>query len=114
MALVYTEIDNIIDNAPDVDVDVPFFDELKDNLEALASGTTSGVIETGANTFVGGGGKSIALAAAQADTNYRVIITPTENGFGNIGEIYVLKTTAGFSVVNSGSATTSFDWAVLR
>lgn len=114
MALVYTEIDNIIDNAPDVDVDVPFFDELKDNLVSLESGTVSGVIETGANTFVGGGGRSITLAAAQADTNYRVAITPTENGFGNIGEIYVLKTTAGFSVVNSGSATTSFDWAVLR
>ena len=112
MALVYTEIDNIIDNAPDVDVDVPFFDELKDNLVLLETG--SGIIESGTSNFASTTGVEITFAAAEADTNYRVSIVPTESPGGNLGEFWAIKTTTTLTVYNSGTATTAFDWSISR
>ncbi len=48
--------------------------------------------------------KSVALAKAQADTNYAVIAVPSED-LGNIGEVTVTdKQTNGFKVGFSGSA----------
>lgn len=114
MALVYTEIDNIIDNAPDVDVDVPFFDELKDNLEKLEAGGTGGIIEGGSSNFAGTAGVVITFAAAEDDTDYRVNITPTESPGGNLGEFWAIKTTTTLTVYNSGTATTAFDWSISR
>lgn len=113
MALVYTEIENIIDNAPNVDVDVPFFDELKDNLEALET-SGGGIIEGGSSNFAGTTGVIITFAAAEADTNYRVSIVPTESPGGNLGEFWAVKTTTTLTVYNSGTATTAFDWSISR
>ncbi len=48
------------------------------------------------------------------NTNYSVIITPNADPQGYIGEWWIAnRTTTGFTIDNSGSATTTFDYAVV-
>lgn len=48
------------------------------------------------------------------DTNYTVVIIPNVNPNGYIGEWWITnKTTSGFTIMNSGSATTGFDYVVI-
>jgi hypothetical protein len=46
------------------------------------------------------------------NTNYYVIITPTQNPNGYLGEVWVEKSNYSFKVLCSGSATTTFDYVV--
>ena len=71
------------------------------------SGVFSGSTETGTEITHGFG--NIAATA------YFVSITPTAAGSGNLGEWYVTKGTSGkFSVFNTGTATTAFDWMAVQ
>lgn len=109
MALTYTEINAIIADSPGASIDKEFFDELKANLEELEAG----INQVGTNTFAGPAGKAVTITT-MADTNYHVSVTPTANPGGNLGEVWVVNNSVTqFTVYNSGSATTSFSWAVI-
>lgn len=78
------------------------------------------VLPATSNSLVGSGSFSalsaatnITFGSAMANTNYRVFITPTSQPNGNLGECWVIKSTTGFAVYNTGSSTGSFDWLVL-
>lgn len=43
-------------------------------------------------------------------TNYFVFITPSQDSDGYLGEYYTIKQSDSFTVYNSGSATTKFDY----
>lgn len=45
--------------------------------------------------------------------NYQVLITPTADPGGNLGEVYVVKGDDTATVYNSGSATTAFDYLIV-
>lgn len=47
-------------------------------------------------------------------TNYRVMLTPTQNPNGYLGEVWVEKSMNSFVVKCSGTATTSFDYIVFQ
>jgi hypothetical protein len=71
------------------------------------SGSFSGSTVTGTTITHGHG----AIAAAA----YAVSITPSAAGGGNLGEYYVVKAADGtFTVYNTGTATTSFDWMAVK
>jgi hypothetical protein len=71
-------------------------------------------IQSCACSFAGTSGVEITISDV-GSTNYRVSITPTQNACGNLGEIWVTKTSGTkFTVYNSGTATTSFDWMVTQ
>lgn len=67
----------------------------------------------GSGSFAGTSGKRINLPASRADTSYTVSITPTANPGGQLGEVWVVKSTAYFTVYNSGTFTGAFDYIVL-
>jgi len=70
--------------------------------------STTYPVATGIGTFKGStdeiAGANKITIPTQADTNYRVFITPTENTGGNLGSVCVAKTTGYFVVKNVGSA----------
>jgi len=69
--------------------------------------------ESGQSNFAGVTGVDITMSSPKTSTNYRVLITPTEDPAGNLGEVYVdRKTTTSFTVYNSGTAVTGFIWEV--
>lgn len=58
-------------------------------------------------------GRSVDLPSALASTDYRVMILPSQDSGAKVGEYWVdFKETGKFTVWNTGSATTSFDWIV--
>ncbi len=67
----------------------------------------------GSGSFAGTSGKRVNLPASRADTSYTVSITPTANPGGQLGEVWVVKSTAYFTVYNSGTFTGAFDYIVL-
>ena len=67
----------------------------------------------GSSTFNGVSGRVIMLSSSRANTNYSVAVTPTAQPNGNLGEVWVIKATDRFTVYNSGSATTAFDYIML-
>ena len=67
----------------------------------------------GSSTFNGVSGRVIMLSTTRANTNYSVAVTPTAQPNGNLGEVWVIKATDRFTVYNSGSATTAFDYIML-
>lgn len=64
----------------------------------------------GTSSFVGPTGRTISHSIGH--TNYRVLITPTANPNGFLGEVWVIKSANAIVVYNSGSATGSFDWEI--
>jgi len=75
----------------------------------------NGKIHTGTGTFNSTSGRTISIGVTLANTNYRVIVTPTADTQGYLGEIWVTtKTTSNFVVYNTGSNNTaSFDWILI-
>lgn len=93
-------------------VDWEAFAEIKTNVD-LVNASVSGEYNT--STFAGTGGRAITFATAQADTNYTVVVTPSADPGGSLGEVWVGSLTVnGFTVYNSGTATTAFRWKVVR
>ena len=80
------------------------------------SGAVGGIIESGQGS-TGNGPGSVTFAAAEADTNYRVFVTPTSGGNGQTVCV-TGKTTTGFTVyavdVNGAPRTLNFDWMIIR
>lgn len=68
----------------------------------------------GSSVLNGLDGAAITITPPEEEFNdYFVAITLTESPGGNLGEIWVTKDSLSqFTVYNSGSATTSFDWQV--
>lgn len=67
----------------------------------------------GSSTFNGVSGRVIMLSSSRANTNYSVAVTPSAAPNGHLGEIWVIKGTDRFTVYNSGSATSAFDYMLL-
>lgn len=67
----------------------------------------------GSSTFNGVSGRVIMLSSSRANTNYSVAVTPSAAPNGLLGEIWVIKGTDRFTVYNSGSATSAFDYIML-
>jgi len=111
MAQDYTQLDLIVADSPGASIDKEFFDELKLNLQdAAASGSN---IQTGIDSFNGLSGTAVTITEMD-DTDYMVVITPTESPGGNLGEVWVVNdSTTQFTVYCSGSATTNFRWGVI-
>lgn len=63
---------------------------------------------------VNGSGDPIAvpISIGTAVAEYVVVISPTADHGGNLGDYHVIKTPTSFSVFNTGNAVTSFDWAI--
>jgi hypothetical protein len=64
----------------------------------------------GSANFAGPAGVTITHNIGH--TNYKVMITPTADPGGFLGEIWVVKSANTIVVYNSGSATTAFDWQI--
>ena len=67
----------------------------------------------GSSTFNGVSGRVVMLSSSRANTNYSVAVTPSAAPNGLLGEIWVIKGTDRFTVYNSGSATSAFDYIML-
>jgi hypothetical protein len=69
---------------------------------------------SGSSVFAGlSVAKTISLPTTMANTNYAVNVQATEATNGNLGEVWVVKTTTSITVYNTGSFTGAFDWMVL-
>lgn len=64
-------------------------------------------------SFNGLAGTRIPFAKDLGNTNYVVNIAPNANSSGYVGEYWYVKSTNGFTVYNSGSAVTGFDYMAL-
>jgi len=69
--------------------------------------------QSGTGNFAGYGSyTTVSLSPAMADTNYRVVLMPTQDP-GYVGDVWINnKATNSFRVNNSGSGVTAFEWAV--
>lgn len=76
----------------------------------LKSMPPNGQVLTGSGSFGSSAGWTVTHNVGH--TNYRVLITPTQDPQGYLGEWWVLKQANTFVVYNSGAALTSFDWEV--
>lgn len=70
-------------------------------------------IVTGSSTFNKMTGRAITHSFGAA-TAYTVSITPTAAGQGNLGDYYVVKGNNTMTVYNTGTATTSFDYTIIK
>lgn len=66
----------------------------------------------GSSNFNGGLGTVINHSIGH--TNYYVVVLPTQDSAGYLGEIWVEYSANSFKVCNSGSATTGFKYLVIR
>jgi len=75
--------------------------------------TGGGVLAAGEGNFAGAGSVTspIAINPAPGTTNYSVTITPTDAA-ANLGEVYVSRSVASFTVANTGAYTGGFYWTV--
>lgn len=94
--------------------------DLIDMINAIPGGpggniviTGGGVLAAGSGSFAGAGNVTapIAINPAPGTTNYAVTITPTDAA-ANLGEVYVNRSTASFTVENTGAYTGGFYWTV--
>lgn len=65
----------------------------------------------GSSTFNGTMGRIISHSIGH--TGYRVIVVPTANVNGYLGEVWVEKASNSFKVCCSGTAATTFDYVVI-
>ena len=93
-------------------IDFEVFDEIQSNVNLVNTASGPAI---GDSTFAGSAGRTITLAVAQADTSYTVLVIPTADPGGNLGEVWISTLAVGsFKVHNSGTATTSFRWKLVR
>lgn len=67
-------------------------------------------VHFGSANFAGPAG--VTITHNLGHTNYKVMITPTSDPSGFLGEVWVVKSANTIVVYNSGSATTAFDWQI--
>jgi len=106
--LTWTETDLI--SAIGDPIPYAVFDEIQNNVNLLntASGTA-----TGTSTFNGATGRAITFAS-QGGTTYLVLVTPTADPGGDLGEVWVVNDSATQATVYcSGTATTGFRYKVV-
>ncbi|MEA1957600.1 MAG: hypothetical protein U9N01_04515 [Euryarchaeota archaeon] len=71
----------------------------------------SEIHEADSTDFAGSTGRTVTHNLNLS--NYEVTVVPTEDGGGNIGEVWITdKGVNSFKVRNSGSATTAFTWVI--
>lgn len=106
--LTWTETDKI--NAIGIPVPYIVYDEIQSNIN-LVNAAVGPSSDTG--NFAGPTGATITFTA-QASTAYLVMITPTANPGGNLGEVWVVNNSpTQATVYNSGTATTAFRFKVI-
>lgn len=81
---------------------------------ALAIGDRIDIPPGGSSTTNGTTGRALTFSAALPDTDYHVSITPSAAQAGQLGEVWVTKTTSGCTIYNDGATGISFTWAVTR
>lgn len=100
----YTDAINAVGDPIDAEV----FAELKANIQEAAG------LDSAASTFNGSTGRAITIAS-QGSTSYFVLVTPSADPGGNLGEVWVVINSATqFTVYNSGSAVTAFRYKVVK
>lgn len=83
----------------------------RDGLAAhLAETAQAHKVYFGSANFAGPNG--VTITHNLGHTNYKVMITPTADPQGFLGEVWVVKSANTIVVYNSGSATTAFDWLI--
>jgi hypothetical protein len=91
-------------------IDYQAFDEIQSNVDAI----NAAIGQKGVSTFAGSPGRTITLAAAMPDALYTVVVTPTANPGGSLGEVWIEAVgVSSFRVHNSGSAGTAFQWRAM-
>lgn len=105
MAYDWTYTDAFIGAGTGAPLDTEVIEELKNNILA-------GSGEKGTGSFSGDtSGTLVTLTTAMSDTSYTVLVTPSADPGGKLGEVWVtVLTTTTFRVYNSGKATTGFMW----
>jgi len=63
------------------------------------------------STFAGPSG--VTITHNYGHTNYHVLVKPTEDPKGAIGDVWVSKSANTVVVYNSGSATTAFEYVIV-
>lgn len=77
----------------------------------LAKFTQDEDLKPTASTFNGASGRTITHNYGH--TNYQVLINPTADSGGLLGEILVAKAANTVVIYNSGAAVTAFDYTIL-
>lgn len=67
----------------------------------------------GSSTFAGKDSYRQISITSRSNTNYSVAVTPTAATNGNLGEVWVIKSTTYFRVYNNGTFTGAFDYILL-
>jgi hypothetical protein len=93
-------------------IDFEAFDEIQSNVNLLNASVGVG----GEDVFAGTGASTqITFAVAQADANYRPVITALAATGGDLGEVYVSdRQTTGFKIHNTGAFTGALAWQIFR
>lgn len=82
---------------------------LSQRIQALENSKVT--VTRGASTFNGTVGTIITHTIGT--TNYDVVVTPTANPNGYLGEVWVVKANNNFKVCNSGTAVTAFSYMII-
>jgi len=90
---------------------VPTFDWILVDGDSITAATLG--VYSGADTFAGSAGATVAIGDTLSGTAYNVLITPTGDS-EDVGDIYVdTKTTSTFKVKCTGAGTPTFDWVLV-
>jgi hypothetical protein len=83
-------------------------------LHSQIGGISNYSIVAGNGTFAGDEGQIITFSEAMLNTAYKIAVTQTGAVDGSVGDVVVAdKTTAGFTVKNTGSSGGTFDWLAI-
>lgn len=77
----------------------------------LAKFTQDEDLKPAASTFAGASGRTITHNYGH--TNYQLVINPTADSQGLLGEVWISKAANTAVIYNSGAAVTAFDYTVL-
>lgn len=81
------------------------------NVATLALFTQDEDLKPAASTFQGASGRT--LTHNYGHTNYQVLINPTADTKGLLGEVWVSKAANTAVIYNSGAAVTAFGYTIL-
>lgn len=108
--LTWTEVDAIATIGDPISIAA--LDEIQTNVNALNNAIGVGAASS-TGKFGGPTGTTITFAN-QGGTSYLVLVTPSEDPEGNLGEVWVVNNSATQATVyNSGTATTGFRFKVV-
>lgn len=81
---------------------------------ALAIGDRIDIPPGGSTTTNGTTGRAVTFSAALPDTDYHVSVTAGADQNGQLGDVWVSKSTSGCTIYNDGATGIAITWAVTR